>query len=449
MHLHSNFISRLNLNRRDKRIGMNIVASLIFKALAIMVSFILVPATLDYLDKLEYGVWLTLSSIMVWISYFDIGIGNGLRNKLTEALTRNDLPLAQSYVSTTLYLLTLIVGVIYLFYFILYWWIDWNSLLNLPKTQLATDVNNLMLIMLIPFCINFILKCLGSIYQARQIPFVNDMLIGLGNLLSLLSIYLLKWLQPEGNLQNVALCFSFAPMVVYLIALPITFTRFKELSPKWRSVCWRHGKSLLSLGSQFFIMQMASLLLFATANVFLSRYANSEEIVDYNIAYRYFSILPMSFVIIITPFWSAATEAFTNREYTWISKSVYRMIFVWGSLVLIGVLMLACANLVYGLWVNMRISWHLSLAILVYVSISNWTHLFSFFINGIGRTRVQLYSSVLTCLAYVPLAIYCTQAWGAVGICMAMSISLLFSAILLPIQYRYLMAGSTHWFWSK
>lgn len=438
-----------NVRTRNGRIGINIIASLLLKAGAILVSFLLVPATLDYLNVFEYGVWLTLSSIMMWINYFDVGMGNGLRNKLTEALTKGDLPLARSYISTTLALLTLIVVVIYLVYFAIHGWLDWVSLLDLDATQLTTDLNALILIILVPFCVSFILKCLGSIYQAKQLPFVNDLLIGLSSILSLISIYVLKWLEPQGSLEHVALCFSCAPMVVYLIALPVTFIRFKELRPSCTAVSKQHGKELLSLGSQFFVIQIASLLLFATANVFVSRYASPEEVVNYNIAFKYFSVLPMGYLIIITPFWSAATEAFTKGDYAWIKQSVRRMLWGWAGFVVLGLIMTACSALVYQLWVKMTLPIELSIAMLVYMTIGNWNNLFAYFINGIGRTRVQLYSSVMTCIIYVPLAIYCTQAWGSVGICIAMSTSLLFSAILLPIQYRYLMQGSTHWFWSK
>lgn len=440
---------RERLSTRNGRIGVNIIASLGLKAMAIVVSFLLVPATLDYLNTFEYSIWLTLSSIMVWISYFDIGMGNGLRNKLTEALTKEDLPLARSYIGSTFLLMSAVIIGIYLLYTALHTWIDWPTLLNLPQERLSTDLNALVLVMLIPFSINFVMRCLGSIYQAKQMPFVNDLLIGLGSLLSLLSIYILQWFKPEGRLEDVALCFSFAPMLVYLVALPITFARFKELRPSWQDISLKHSKEVLSLGGQFFVMQMASLLLFATANFFLSRYSHSEEVVHYNIAYRYFSVLPMAFVIIITPYWSAATEAFTKHEFEWIRQSVRRMLLLWLVFGIGGTLMLLLSGLAYRLWVGLSISLSLSIALLIYMMVSCWVHLFSFFINGIGRTRVQLYSSVMTCIIYIPLAIYCTKAWGGVGICVAMSTSLLFSAILLPIQYRYLMQGSKHWFWSK
>ncbi|MCK7523619.1 MAG: hypothetical protein MZV64_41275 [Ignavibacteriales bacterium] len=60
----------------------------------------IVPVTLNYLGKTEYGIWLTLASILSWLINLDFGLGNGLRNKLAEALALNDIKLARIYVST-------------------------------------------------------------------------------------------------------------------------------------------------------------------------------------------------------------------------------------------------------------------------------------------------------------------------------------------------------------
>ena len=88
---------------------------MIFKGGTILISLILVPMTLSYLNPYEYGIWLTLSSTLAWIYTFDIGLGNGLRNKLTEALALNDLKLARIYVSTSF-----VIDISYRYLFIVY-----------------------------------------------------------------------------------------------------------------------------------------------------------------------------------------------------------------------------------------------------------------------------------------------------------------------------------------
>src|ERR1035437_4770240 len=76
----------------------NIIASFIIKGVSIAISIVLVPLTINYINTSRYGIWLTLSSIVVWLSFFDIGFGYGLRNKFAVALAENKEELARIYV---------------------------------------------------------------------------------------------------------------------------------------------------------------------------------------------------------------------------------------------------------------------------------------------------------------------------------------------------------------
>ena len=73
------------LGSRNRKIVINVVASFAVKLLTILISLIIVPLTLTYLSSYEYGVWLTISSVLSWLDFFDVGLGNGLRNKLSES----------------------------------------------------------------------------------------------------------------------------------------------------------------------------------------------------------------------------------------------------------------------------------------------------------------------------------------------------------------------------
>ena len=98
-----------NLSQTVKR---NIIMSIGIKTVGVFVSLFIVPITLGYLSEEEYGIWLTLSSMLAWIGFFDIGLTNGLRNKLTEALAVKDNERAKIYLSTTLFLLVSLMFVL-------------------------------------------------------------------------------------------------------------------------------------------------------------------------------------------------------------------------------------------------------------------------------------------------------------------------------------------------
>ena len=104
-------------HERTLKAKKNILASFIIKGLNIAIGLVLVPLTIHYLNPTKYGIWITLSSIIGWFGFFDIGLGHGLRNRFAEALAKGEHALAKTYVSTTYAILTIVIGsVLVLFY---------------------------------------------------------------------------------------------------------------------------------------------------------------------------------------------------------------------------------------------------------------------------------------------------------------------------------------------
>ena len=108
-----NLIEKLKaIQKDDKRssaIYKNIIASFAIKGWSVLVQLMLVPLTLACLGVYENGVWLTISSVFLWIDNLDVGLGNGLRNKLAIYIAENNIPKAREMVSSTMAMLTVII----------------------------------------------------------------------------------------------------------------------------------------------------------------------------------------------------------------------------------------------------------------------------------------------------------------------------------------------------
>lgn len=87
--------------------------------------------TIDYINPTKYGIWLTLSSIIAWLSYFDLGFAHGFRNRFAEAKAKGDIRLAKEYVSTTYAVLFLLFSVILLITLMVNKYLNWSSILNI------------------------------------------------------------------------------------------------------------------------------------------------------------------------------------------------------------------------------------------------------------------------------------------------------------------------------
>lgn len=436
---------------RSVKAQKNILASVLFRGADTLVYLLLVPLTLGYLNPYEYGIWLTLNSMLEWINSFDIGLGNGLRNKLATALAEGDKAKARIYVSTTFYALIATIVILYALLAISVEYIDWYSVLNVTKGS----VGNLKMIIHVSmffFCINFVLKIVGNVFQALQLPAVNSMITFSGHFLSLIVIYLFTIFVIPGTLFWVALIYSASPTLIYLIAYPLTFHSFYSyLSPSTKLFKKEYLKDLMSLSVVFFVLQISSVVLFAMSNLVIANLFGPDQVTPYNIAYRYFSLIPMVFVIIITPMWSAATDAYAKNDMEWIKRSnhiIVLLLFVFGGMLLT---MILCSGIVYHIWIGEKVFIPLgvSIATAIYVLIYIWSLSFSYFLNGIGRLRLQMIITLGAAICFYPICFLFGNHLGLIGIPIGMCVINLPGAIVNTIQFRKVVNKTDAGIWNK
>ena len=436
-------------NNRTSKIQKNIIASFFLKGGSILISLLLVPLTISYLDPYDYGVWLTLSSTLTWIYALDIGLGNGLRNKLTEALALGDNKLAKVYVSTTFISLLMIVSLIYMLFLIVQNWLDWNLILNVDPQKIS-NMNEIVTVVFAFFCMSFVLKIIGNIFMAYQQPAMNDLLSFLGSLLSFILIYICTKVVP-GSLMKVSIILSASPVAVLLLACPFVFCKYKSIIPSLQFLKYKYLKDLMSLGIQFFIIQISCVIIFMTSNFIISRLFGPDQVTPYNIAFKYFSLITIAFTIILTPIWSAVTDAYTRGDLEWIKRQMRKIIMIWGVSILVTIIMILFSSFIYSIWVGDEIDVPIALSILcgVYVTISNWNNVFAYFINGVGKVRLQLYLSILSGVIFIPLAVYSSKYLGISGVILAMCLSLFIGFIWSPIQYLKIVSNKAKGIWNK
>ena len=73
------------MSKRSSNILKHIGITALTRPISMLLLFIQIRFMVAYLGDEKYGIWATLLSIMSWISSCDMGVGNGLRNKLGEA----------------------------------------------------------------------------------------------------------------------------------------------------------------------------------------------------------------------------------------------------------------------------------------------------------------------------------------------------------------------------
>jgi O-antigen/teichoic acid export membrane protein len=260
-------ITAIKGNERTFKAINNIINSFAIKGLSVLISFILVPLSIKYLGNTKYGIWITLGSIINWFSYFDIGLGNGLRNKFATAKSEGDNILARKYVSTTYAILSLIMISLIIIFIIINPFLDWNKLLNAGDSfNKSNELQILSYFIYILFCINFILKLISTILTADQKPAKASIFDLYSRVIALITIYILTYINTNSkSIILIGLIITGSQTLVLIIANIKYFkNEYKEYSPSFKLINFSYGKELFNLGLKFFIIQIASLLLYQT-----------------------------------------------------------------------------------------------------------------------------------------------------------------------------------------
>ena len=277
------FLFFIKGDKRSSNLKKNVIYSFFIKILSIGISLILVPMTIDFVNPMQYGIWLTISSIVAWFSFFDIGFTNGLRNKLAEALASNNIVLAKKYISTTYAVLSCIFIILMFISILSIPHLNLVKLLNID-TSLESDVQLTLILVVCHFCITFVLKIINFILLAQQQPAISSLIDLIGQALSLFAIFLLKNWILEGNLFILGLALCIPPIIILIISTIYIFTKpYKNLRPSIHSVDLSYTRDLLGLGIKFFIIQIAAIIQFQTSNIIIARFYSMKDVTIYNI----------------------------------------------------------------------------------------------------------------------------------------------------------------------
>lgn len=445
------FIHRISGgDRRSAIVKKNIGYSLVIKGVGICLSFLIVPLTLGYVNAELYGVWLTLSSIMTWLTFFDIGFTQGLKNKLGEAIARDDWELGKKYVSTTYVMMVAIFIPLCVILEIIIPYFDWTSFLNVRPIY-NEDIVKAMTVIIACFCLHIILGVLGSVISAFQKVALTSLVMVVGQFVSFVSVFLLS-LFVEPSLFALSIAFSVMEIIVYIGATFIMFnSKFKKVAPSIKAIDRSCAGSIFNLGLKFFILQIQYIVYYQTTNFLISHFAGPSEVTVYNVAYKYLNIVTMIFGIIVSPLWPAFTEAFVKKDYVWM-KSVYcKMTRLYWVINIMILAMLIISPLVYNLWVGDRVSvpFLLTTILSFYVAVTNWATLNVYIINGSGRIQLQTYITSVGMILFVPVAIVFAQKSGTYGVIISLLIVNTILAIVYSIQVSKMLANKASGIWIR
>ena len=440
-------------DKRDRRHLFHIAGSFFFRGGSVLISFLSVRYAVGILLPQEYGVWLTIYSVASWIFLLDGGLGNGLKNKLTQVIIENNYSKGKKLVSTAYISIGLLMAAILLLVIISSLWIEYGSFFNV-ELSMYKDTALCFLIVLVCVAVKFIFDLINSVFLAFQKAALVHLVNFLSSLLTYLCLVLFFSFFEDYKLVLFGLIMTGIPLLFYLITNVYFFsTSYKQLKPSFKSFEKKYLSDLLSLGVKFFIIQFSVLIIFSSDNFIITQLFGAEAVTSYNISYKLYSVFTVIWTIILTPYWTAFTEAYHKQEFDWIIKTVKRLEKAWLVLVLGVIIVTLICNYIYLLWLGekVKVDYKISISMALFIIITTLTNIYVYVINGVGKIKLQLITSVIIGLLNIPLSIFFAKnlGLGVSGVMYATCFCIGVTPIVNYIQYKKIVTKKDIGIWGK
>jgi O-antigen/teichoic acid export membrane protein len=437
-------------HERSVQAKNNITSSVIIKGGQVVVNFILVPLTIDFVNPRQYGIWLTLSSVITWFTFLDIGLSHGLRNKIVETEVLGNNLNTKIFVSTTYATLIAISAALFLLFLFINPLINWHLILKI-QDYTAGELNQLVLLLFSFFCFQIILQNLNSILMANHDPAKVSLISLVGQSVGIIVIYFLSK-SMSGNLFILILVLGgVPPFILFVSSLLLFKNSYRKYAPSLKLIRWKYAKELLGIGGNFFIINLGVIVLYQSDNIVITQLFGPSDVTTFNVAYKLFYAIIMIFGIFLTPFWSAITDAYLKRDLEWIKRIQLKFRRLILYLVMLTVLLVIFSPFIYKLWLGNKVQVPFSISVWmgIYVAVYLWHNLHVIILNGIGKIKLQLYLVIISSIANIAISIWLSKIIGLIGVVVSNAMVFLVMGIILSVQCKKILNNQATKIWNK
>lgn len=418
----------------------NISFGLIYKLAAMALTFLVVPLLIKSLGVTNYGLWVTIFSIFGWVYLLDLGIGNGVKNNLTTALAKNNFKDANQYI-TTAYLSVVFIAVFLLLLFgILIYTINLSSFLNIQIEEWF--LKTIFFITLIFFTINFVLSLYKQLFYSIQKSSSVELSTFLYNTLIYIQVFAVTSFSTN-SLLKVTIIYGLSNLIIGLLWSYCFFKGQKKLNFSIKNFSKTKVREITGLGIEFFLIQICLIIILTSDNLLISSLLEPAEVTSYNNVFKVFQIYLVISTVILTPLWTLYTEAYINKDFEWIIKTLKKLNLLFLVMIIAVGLTIYYTEDILFFWIKEKLNYskHLFLYMGIFVLVRVYGDIYFYFLNGIGKIRLQLILFIFGAILNIPLSILFVTKFnlGTSGVILATIICLFSFVIFMPIQTYFIL----------
>jgi O-antigen/teichoic acid export membrane protein len=403
---------------RNRRVALAGVTAAAARVVQIGASLITVPLALRYLGTERFGLWMTISSVLLMAGFADFGLGNGLLNAVAKAHGKDDIEGIKKAISSGFASLCCIAGVILILFLSIYRFVSWADLFRVTSPTARLEAGPTLMTFAICFALNLPSGAIQRTQLALQEGFLTDLWQLLGSVMTLLSLLLGIWLRV--GLPVLVLAIAGAPVLATALNGIFFFgIRRPDLRPRWRLASLQTVKQIMSVGVLFFVLQVVGSLAFSADGFVVARTTGAVNVPEYVIPQRMFSLITMAITMFLTPLWPAYAEAKSRGDGAWVKHTLYKSMTI--ALSISGVaavgLLIVSRGLIHW-WAGPTINPPMVLlaGLAVWTVMDSCGNALAAFLNGSGFLRPQIFVAATFGISCIAAKVYLARRFGSEGL---------------------------------
>lgn len=422
-------------DERYRRIILTGGSTAIVKIFSVGINLITVPLTVNYLGAERYGLWMTISSLLVFLGFADLGLGNGLLNAISKAHGKGSIKDAQIAVSSTFFMLLAISLILLLGFTISFPFVAWDSIFNVKTPIAIAESGPTMIVLIITLLINMPLGIVQRIQDGYQEGFKNQLWLIVGSLISFGG--LLITIALKAGLPWLVIAFSSGQIIATIANGINMFARKRQyLIPKIKYFDFEISKKLINAGLIFFILGLFTLVGNSSDNIVIAHTLGASSVAGYEIVKKIFMVTMLT-QFVIQPLWPAFGEAMHSGDYAWAQKTLKKaLLYSIGLGAIVALPLLMFGKQLITIWVGEEFAptWSLLFGFYIFVFLANYGGVIGTFLNSGELIAKQTMMIGLAAITSIVLKIYLSIAIGTSGVIWATVIA--YSLFYILPSYR-------------
>lgn len=366
-----------------------------------------------------FGVWMMLSSLVAFMAFADLGIGNGVLNQSTRAKATGDAELLRRTLASG-YVVTGGVGCL-----LFASWLVWSSF-SIEPTILAGSVSaenrSEVLRALSYFAFIFAVNIPASLILRLQLGMQQGYFNGLNQIVcSVMSMLLIPLALYHGGGVPELILATIGVQATVNVVNSLVWLNFHDMLGVrfWRrSVDMLSVSLLLRTGVIFFFLQLSAAFAFQSDSIVITHTLGQGEYGDFAVVQKLFLFVSMLLSAALVGLWPAFGDAIASQNKDWVRKALVRGAAITATVAIIAVGVLAISMpWILRNWMHstINLSWGLVYALAAWTVIDAVAGVFAAYMNGANLLRVQLVFAVGMALTAFATKWILTPVLGTAG----------------------------------